>query len=157
MRSSSTSESGTTLRISPMLNSRPTTASVWSNSFCSGGRRSMRAASTACAVDGIRNCETERPTLTVPLRINTPSSNSACNKEGITLGPFYNDPFNRNQFRRLAEQTGQHLGSIFATERVQPELKVVRAVAPFVMIFRPIVHQQQDVGAGYPVCEQIEQ
>ena len=85
-------------RTSPSRNSLPITARVWSNSFSCRGSRSMRDASTSCTIGGRRTSLSGFASLTAPLRVSTPWSNSASLTSSMKNGL----PSVRSMTRRLS-------------------------------------------------------
>ena len=81
----SSSGEATTRVASETGNRLPTTARVWSSSFCAAGRRSMREASTPRTVGGTFTSLIGFTSLTVPLRERTP-----CSKRAWTISSMKN-------------------------------------------------------------------
>ena len=55
------------------------------------------------------------------------------------------------------EQRAEELFGALRRQGVQPELRVIRAAAPGVLIFRPVVHEQQQPGGRQTLDQPIEQ
>ncbi len=48
----------------------------------------------------------------------------------------------------LFQQRRQHFFRFRSSKRIKPQLRVVRLAAPLMLVFRPVVHQQENAGAG---------
>ena len=55
------------------------------------------------------------------------------------------------------EQRAEELFGSLRRQGVQPELRVIRATAPGVLILRPVVHQEQEPGGRQALDQPIEQ
>ena len=62
----------------------------------------------------------------------------------------------RRQARIVPQQGREERLDAGGRQRVEPQLRVVRLAAPAVLILRPIVDQQQEVGGGQAVDETVE-
>src|SRR6516164_3432764 len=134
LRSNSSSGVSVTRRASPSENSRPNTATVCSNSFSSTGSRSIRDPSTACTVVGYLNRvhRLGKPHHPVALQraIFEEGLHNLLHEEGGALGPFADQPFERDQVLSVAQQRRKHLRGALASQRVEAQLRVVRFAVP---------------------------
>ena len=78
-------------------------------------------------------------------------------KEGVALGARNQELLEGCQAGIIAQQGLQELVSAGRGQRVEPQLRVVRLAAPAVLVLRPVVDQQQELGRGQALDQTVEQ
>ena len=78
-------------------------------------------------------------------------------KEGIAFRARNQQWCERCQTGVVPQQRREERLGAGGRQRVEPELRVVRLAAPAVLVLRPIVDQQQEVGRGQALDEAVEQ
>ena len=140
----------------------PMAAAVWRSLFSSDGKRSIRAASTACTVAG--TCRLSRG-LTRRWAPGLPDqhpglhqgAHALLQKEGIALGPCDQELLEgrRGWGRCQAEPARVPRRSPAAAGRAG--VACSRSYSPAVLVFRAIVDQEQDPGCRQALNEAVEQ
>jgi hypothetical protein len=78
-------------------------------------------------------------------------------KERIALRLGHQQRLERGHFARIAEQRAQQFVRALGVQRFEAQQRIITSVAPFVPVFRSIIHQQENPLRGDGVGEQIEQ
>ena len=122
----------------------------------------MRAARIACTVAGISNA-LRRPHQ--PIRAPFPDQHlglhegldTLLQEEGVSLSPLDQHPLERLEGAVLPQQGVEQFFSALGRQRVDPELEVVGFAAPVVLVFGPVVDEEQDAGRRQALDEAVEQ
>ena len=140
----------------------PITAAVWSRRFSSGGKRSMRAASTACTVAGHLNGRQGLRQAIGPRLAHQHAglhqrAHALLQEEGIAFGARDQELRERCQAGIVPKQGLEHLGGTGWRQRVEAELRVVGLTAPAVLILGAVVDQEQQTRRRQALDEAVEQ
>jgi hypothetical protein len=78
-------------------------------------------------------------------------------KEGIAFGARDQQGREGREAGVVAEQGLQQFVGARRRQRVEPQLRVIGLAAPAVLILRPVIHQEQQLGGGQVLDQAIEQ
>src|SRR5437867_3572850 len=85
------------------------------------------------------------------------ASHAFFEKEGVPFRSRDEHRFEWLHTRVIADETAQELIGRLDWQRVDAELGVIRLTAPPVLVFRPVVHKQEDVAARQALDDPVEQ
>ena len=56
----------------------------------------------------------------------------------------------------VSQQRREQLLRLLRPQRIEPQLGVIGLAAPAVLVLGPVIHQQQEAGAGDPLAEEVQ-